>query len=227
MPVAADTRGVKRQIVAVLVVSLAVAGTALAANPHDPQKRFNAADQALARRVSIGRADLPGGGWKATKASSDSSTCKSFNPDESSLVETGERQSPEYTRGGGFVAAASSVYRTAADAQTSWNLEARPAMLGCLDEGFKQASASGMRVTILSRGRLAFPRLAPRTAAFRVRVRYEVQSLRIPATLDVILLGRDRVDAALFLQSAGAPLQPLPAGLEQALARRLAARLSG
>lgn len=216
-----------RRLALALLLSLAAAGTALAANPHDPQRRYNAADQALAKRVSIRASDLPGAGWKATKASNGSSTCKAFNPDESRLVETGERKSPDFTRAGGFVASASSVYRSAADAQASWNLEVKPAMLSCLGEGFKQAAASGMRVTILSKGRLAFPRLAPRTAAFRVRVRYEIQSLRIPANLDVILLGPDRVDAALFLQSAGAPLQPLPAGLEQMLAQRLAARLSG
>ena len=83
-----------------------------------------------------------------------------------------------------------------------------------------------MRVTILARGRLAFPQLAPRTTAFRVLVRYDVQRFRIPAVLDVVLLGSGRVNAALVLQSPGAPLQPLPAGLERALAARLAERLS-
>jgi hypothetical protein len=216
---------VKRRLALALLASLAVAGTAVAANPHDPQKRFNAADQAWARRASIRAADLPGGGWNATKANSESSTCTSFNPDESSLVETGENKSADYTRGGGFVASASSVYRTTADAQASWNLEVRPAMLACLDEGFKSAG-SPIKVTIVSKGRLTFPRLAERTAAFRVRVRYDVQNLHIPANLDVILVGAGRVDAALFLQSPGAPLQPLPSGLERTLTLRLATRLA-
>jgi hypothetical protein len=218
---------VARRCLLLLLVLLTAAGTAFAANnPHDPQKRFTAADQAWAKRISIGPADLPGGGWKATRTNDDSNTCKAFNPDESHLVETGERQSPDYTRGGGFVASGSTVYRSAGDAQTAWNLEVKPAMLACLDEGFKQAAASGMRVTILSRARLPFPQLAPRTAAFRVRVRYDVQNLRIPASLDVVVLGGGRVDAGLFLQSPGSPLQPLPSGLERTLAARLAARLS-
>ena len=214
-----------RTAAAAVVALLAAVGTAAAANPHDPQKRFNPADQARAKRISIVRADLPGAGWKATKSADDSSTCKAFNPDESSLVETGESHSPDYSRAGGFVTSAASVYRTAADAQTSWNLEVKPAMLACFEEGFRSAG-SGVRVTILSRGRLAFPHLATRSAAFRVRVRYDVQSLHIPATLDVILLGAGRADAALFLQSPGPPLQPLPNGLERTLAARLAQRLS-
>lgn len=217
---------VRRLLLPVVVLLTAVGTAAGAPNPHDPQKRFTTADQAWAKRASIVRDDLPGGGWKATKASNDSATCRSFNPDESKLVETGERLSPDYSRAGGLVASASSVYRSAADAQASWNLEAKPAILTCFDQAFAQARASGMRVTILARGRLAFPQLAPRTTAFRVLVRYDVQRFRIPAVLDVVLLGSGRVNAALVLQSPGAPLQPLPAGLERALAARLAERLS-
>ena len=202
----------RRLLLPVVVLLTAVGTAAGGANPHDPQKRFTTADQAWAKRASIVRDDLPGGGWKATKASNDSATCRSFNPDESKLIETGERLSPDYSRAGGLVASASSVYRSASDAQASWKLETKPAILACFDEGFKQASASGMRVTILARGRLAFPQLAPRTTAFRVLVRYDVQRFRIPAVLDVVLLGSGRVNAAARPAVAGRAAPATPGG---------------
>src|SRR6266581_9416567 len=98
------------RLATLLVLAVVLTGTAAAANPHDPQKRFTAADQALAGGLVLKRADLPGTGWKGTKSTSDNSTCRSFNPDESKLVETGEKESLEFTRGGGFVSSTAAVF---------------------------------------------------------------------------------------------------------------------
>ena len=214
------------RLVITLVLAAAVAGTAAAANPHDPQKRYTAADQAFAARLVLKRADLPATGWKGTKSTDENSMCRSFNPDESKLVETGKKDSLEFTRNGGFVTSMAAIFRTAKDAQTGWNLEVKPQILNCLAEGLGQASTSGAIVKITSRGRLAFPHLAPRTAAFFVRLAFNVQGIKFAADLHFICLGRDRANLALMTLSPGKPLTPLPAGIDRRLATKLAHRLS-
>ena len=131
-----------------IAVAVVLAGTAVAANPHDPQKRFTSADQAYARTLLLKRSDLPGAGWQGTKSGGDSSTCNSFDPDESKLVETGEQESLEFTRKGAFVASMAAIFRTKKDAGTSWNFEAKPQVLNCLAEGLAQTSTGGATFTV-------------------------------------------------------------------------------
>jgi hypothetical protein len=215
------------RLIATIAFAGLVTGVALAANPHDPQKRFTAADQAYARSLVLKRADLPGTGWKGEKSTDDSSTCKSFNPDESKLVETGEQESLEFTRSGGFVTSMAAVFRTKKDAETSWNLEVKPQVLNCLAEGLAQTSTGGATVKIASRGKLAFPHLAPRTAAFYVRLAFNVQGIKFAADLHFVCLGSGRANLAMMTLSPGKPLTPLPAGLDRKLAAKLASRLHG
>ena len=209
----------------VVVLTAVVAGAALAANPHDPQKRFTSADQARARTLLVRRSDLSGAGWKAQKSTGDNSTCKSFNPDESRLTETGEQDSPEFTRVGGFVTSTAAMFKTSKDAQTGWSLEVKPQLLDCLSEGLDQTSTSGATIRIVSKGKLAYPHLAPRTAAFYVRLAFNVQGIKFNADLRVVCLGKGRANLALMTLSPGQPLMPLPAGLDRRLATKLAQRL--
>lgn len=207
------------------VLSLGLASAALAANPHEPQKRLNAHDQAWARKIVLTRADLPGGGWLGQTSSDEKSTCRSFNPDESALTETGRGQSLEFSRNGSFVTSMAGIFLTPAQAQRSWNLEVEPGILDCFAEGLKEAQTGEAKITIVSRGRLAFPRFAPRTAAFKVRLLFNVQGVKLYADLHLVCLGRGRANAAFMTLSAGRPLTPLPAGLDRALASRVAERL--
>ncbi|TMK33501.1 MAG: hypothetical protein E6G64_03905 [Actinobacteria bacterium] len=216
-----------RRLCSTIVLAALFAGAAFAANPHDPQKRFTAADQAWARTLLLQRADLPGAGWTSKKSTGDNSTCKSFNPDESKLVETGEQQSREFSRGGGFVTSMAAIFKTTKDAETGWNLEAKTQILDCLAEALGQTSTGSATVKIAARGRLAFPHVAQRTAAFYVRLAFNVQGIKFNADLHFILLGRGRANLALMSLSPGKPLTPLPAGLDRSLAATLARRLSG
>jgi hypothetical protein len=215
-----------RRLTLAIAVAVTVTGAALAANPHDPQKRFTAADQAWARTLLLKRADLSGAGWKSQKSTDNNSTCKSFNPDESKLVETGEQDSAEFTRVGGFVTSTAAIFRTAKDAQTGWNLEVRPQLLDCLAEALDQTSPGNATVRIVSRGRLAYPHLAPRTAAFYVKLAFNVQGIKFGADLRVVCLGKGRANLALMTLSPGKPLLPLPAGLDRTLATKLTQRLN-
>jgi hypothetical protein len=213
------------RLAAVTVAASALAGAALAANPHDPQKHFTAADQAWARTLLVKRADLSGVGWKSQRSTGDS-TCNSFNPDESKLVETGEQDSPEFTRVGGFVSSTAAVFKTSRDAQTGWNLEVKPQLLNCLAEGLDQSTPSGATIRIVSKGKLAYPHLAQRTTAFFVRLAFNVQGIKFNADLRVVCLGKGRANLALMTLSPGSPLMPLPAGLDRRLATKLAQRLN-
>ena len=220
-------RGMLGRLTTAIALGAVVTGAARAANPHDPQKRFTAADQAYARTLVLKRADLPGAGWKGTKSTDDTSTCKSFNPDESKLVETGKQESLEFTRGGAFVTSLAAIFRTKQDAVMGWNLEVKPKILDCLAESLAQTSTGSSTVRIASRGRLAFPHLAPRTAAFYVRLAFNVQGIRFGADLHFVCLGSGRANLALMTLSPGKPLTPLPAGLDRKLATKLASRLHG
>jgi len=215
-----------RRLALAIALSGAVTGVALAANPHDPQKRFTSADQAWARTLLVKRADLPGSGWKSQRSTSDDSTCKSFNPDESKLVETGDQDSPEFTRVGGFVSSTAAIFKTASQAQAGWDLEVKPQLLNCLAEGLNQTSPTGATVRIVSKGKLAYPHLAPRTAAFYVKLAFNVQGIKFGADLRVVCLGKGRANVALMTLSPGKPLMALPAGLDRTLAAKLAARLN-
>jgi len=217
---------VKSRLAIALLLAVALAGTAAAANPHDPQKRFTAADQAWARTLLLKRADLAGTGWKSTTSSGNKSTCRSFNPDESKLVETGEQESPEFTRNGGFVTSMAAIFKTEKDAQTGWDLEAKVKILDCLAEGLDQTGTGGT-VKIAARGKLAFPHLAPRTAAFYVRLAFNVQGIKFNADLHFVLLGKGRANLAMMTLSPGKPLTPLPSGIDRKLATKLAQRLRG
>jgi hypothetical protein len=214
-----------RRLSVVIAIAAAATGVAVAANPHDPQKRLTAADQAYARKLVLKRADLPGTGWKGTKSTGDDSTCKSFNPDESKLVETGKQESLEFTRGGGYVTSLAAIFRTKQEAVKAWNLEVKPQILNCLAESLAQASSGGTTVKIASKGKLAFPHYAPRTAAFYVRLAFDVQGVKFGADLRFVCLGSGRANLALMTLSPGKPLTPLPAGLDRKLAARLAGRL--
>ena len=208
----------------VVVLTAVVAGAALAANPHDPQKRFTSADQARARTLLVRRSDLSGAGWR-WQVSPDDATCRSFNPNESDLVETGERESPEFNRNGSFVASMAAVFRSSAHAQSAWDREMKMHLLDCLAEGLDQTSTSGATIRIVSKGKLAYPHLAPRTAAFYVRLAFNVQGIKFNADLRVVCLGKGRANLALMTLSPGQPLMPLPAGLDRRLATKLAQRL--
>src|SRR5438045_3942962 len=102
-----------RRLAIGLLLAAIFAGSAFA-GAKDPRKRYNAADLAWARAIRIHRADLPGGGWKAERSSTDSDYapqgCK--NPNLSDLIETGEASNPDFSRGGSFVGSGSSVFAT-------------------------------------------------------------------------------------------------------------------
>src|ERR687896_2476666 len=93
----------------VLLAALALAATATAArkDPRDPQKRFNAQDQAWAKAIRIQRNDLGAGDWRVEPATDKNDDRKApagcKNPNLSDLVLTGEADNPDFSLNGSFV----------------------------------------------------------------------------------------------------------------------------
>ena len=207
----------------VVATALVVTGVAFAAK-GDPKKHHTPADMRRARSVVLRPADLPAD-WKSAPSSPNSGGnlhCKGFDPDESDLTETGTADSPDFSKSLSFISSSASLYLTAAQAQASWNRVVKPGLLTCLKSLFEQgASSSGTTTTVLGEGLLAFPKLAPRTAAFRMAFLTKSTSLSLKGDVDVVLLGRGRIDVVMLFVAFGAP----DATLERHLASVVASRL--
>lgn len=211
-------------VLGVLVVAAVAVGAALAA-PGDPQKKLTKADQARARAASIRLADL-GAGWKSVPSGNKDSgnpRCSNYNPDQSDLVETGDYDSPDFTRtDGSFVSSTTGVFRTAQMARTGYGRVAVPALASCFAELFQKQAVKPNTIQILGTGPLAFPALGDRSAAYRVTMTYKTRKASVPFTTDLVVFDKGRTDVALIFLGIA---QPLPAAAERALAARVVSRV--
>jgi len=220
---------VRRRLAAFLIVCLAVPAVALAADT-DPKKQITPADRAKARSVLLKATDFTAG-WKRAPGAPDSdATCPGFNPDQSDLTLTGEADVTfRHTNGVTSIASFAEVFTSKADALASWTRGNKPAVARCLGHLFSQGvKEPGMQVEIVSAGRMAFPKLAPRTAAFKVVARLTLtengETQTVPFTLQFLVFGQGRGDTAILAISPGAGLGTADLrGFGQLLATRLAA----
>jgi len=206
---------VRKLAVAFLLASLVVSGAALAAR-GDPQKKITPADQARSKAMLLRKADLRPG-FTATPASveDDDFYCKAL--DESDLTLTGDAESPDFERELTFLSSLAQVYESVADANTSWRRGTSAAGEKCVrDEFRRQFQRDGIR--LISFRRVAFPRLAQRTAAYRL----VAGSQGVRVYVDVVVLQQSRAQAALLLGSA---LTPLAKAEEVRLATAIADRM--
>ncbi len=213
------------KLTAAALAAAVLAGAALAG---DPVQKHTPADMAKAKAIGFQRADFPAG-WTAkpsTPSSSANATCKTFNPDESDLVETGKVDSPEFTGPDGYSQVFSTVgiFQTVAQAKATWSRVVRPAMLQCFSELITKSSPAGSTIAALAKGTLGFPKVASRTQAYRlvIGVTPKGSTATVKLYLDLVLLGAGRVDVATIMFSLG---QPYPAAFEQSLASAIAHRL--
>ena len=217
-----------RRLAIFLAVCLAVPALALAAE-GEPKKQIAPADQKKAASIVLKRGDFAAG-WKRIRTPDDGEDlrCPGFAPDESDLTLTGESESEfEYTGGMPYVGSFSNVYVSTKDALASWSRSVKPAVARCVAHFFRQGiAAEGGKVAIVKQGRIAFPRVAPRTAAFRVLARVTItdagKSVTIPFAIHLIALGQGRGDLGLIAMGPGAGI---PAADLRAFAKLLASRL--
>src|SRR4029079_6931748 len=115
--------------------------------------RYTKADQARARKASLRLSDFAAG-WTATPDTSSSGTnprCKSYNPDQSDLIETGMHNSPDFKHSNGsFVSTTTGVFKTVAMAKTGYARVAAPQLPKC----FGELMAKQAPTTVLAAGPL-------------------------------------------------------------------------
>lgn len=218
----------RRPLAALLALCVAIPAVALAA-ATDPKKRITAADQAKARSILLKPADFAAG-WKRVPSTPDPNpVCPGFNPDQSDLTLTGEAEAEfEHAQGLASIASFSEVFVSKADAVKSWTRGDKPAVARCLGHFFREAvTERGTQVRIVSAGRMPFPKLAPRTSAFKVvaRVTFTAngETQTVPFTVHFLVFGRGRGDTAI---SAVRPGAGLPAADLRAFGKLLAGRLA-
>ena len=200
-----------RRLALLLLVALAVPALALAADT-DPKRRINAADERKAATIVLKRADFAAG-WKRTSSpdNDDDPSCSYYKPNGSDLTMTGDAEA-EFEQSAGFpsVYSYADVYATAKDAAAAWTRTVKPAAARCFAELFQREAASdpSMKVTVVKYGPVAFPRVAPRTAAFRIALKLTAtqngQTITVQLTLHIVVVGRGRAEAG-FLTFAPTP----------------------
>ena len=155
---------------------------------------------AKARAGLLKGADL-GTGWTAQPSGDD--RCNAFHPDQSALVETGQADRT-FARGTAVVGSDVTIYRTEAQARTSWTLNARLAGMQCALEGLRRSLPAGVTIATLRNARVPVARLAPRTVAFVLSVRISAPNgVTLDAHFDAVLLGRGRTLAGVLIGSIG------------------------
>jgi hypothetical protein len=221
-------RGVRRRLAVLALACLALPALAAAAD-NDPQRRISAADERKAASIVLKRTDFVTGWSRTTTPSTgDDFDCPYFRPDGSDLTLTGDAKS-EFEAGGGIpsILSYADVYATAKDAAAAWSRTIRPALPRCLGDMFRrEALQPGMTISNVTHGTLAFPKLAPRTAAFRLGLTMTVtrngQSASVPLAFHIVVVGSGRAEAGLI---AFAPKPGLAAADLRSFATLLARRM--
>jgi hypothetical protein len=185
------------------------------------------ADTALARSALLVRADV-GHDWSSQPAPTKIPplTCSGFKPSLSGVVETGAAASPTFgqTSSGPFVSSVTYVYKTAAQAAEVWHRAITPKLLRCVAASLVGGSGQGVKFTVNGKHMLSLPALASGTRGYRVIGAASSTDQQIGVYLDVIVLVRGRMLAAISYSNFSLPASR---SLELRLARKVAGRLTG
>lgn len=221
-----------RRRLATVLVALVLPAVALAAGT-DPQKRLTAADQRKAASIVLRKSDFAAGWTKGAITPSDDESdfeCPGYNPDQSDLVLTGEKIA-EFNAKDRLpsVYSVSNVYRTRREAALGWARSDKPALVPCAATMFVgEFAKDGTKAKVTRKGKIAFPRYAPRTSAYRfaldVTVSRNGTPTTVPFTIHMVALGHGRGDHFMMTigVGAGVPIADLKA-FSRLTAQRLAA----
>jgi hypothetical protein len=231
---AASTIVSMRRLALLLVVALAVPALALAAGT-DPKRQLNAADQRKAASIVLKRSDFVAG-WRKAASTPDNGSdydCAGYSPDQSDLTLTGDAQA-DFVAAQGFptISSTANVYKTRSQAAAAWSRSDKPALAPCAAKVLKQEiEKDGGKVAIVKAGKIAFPKLAPRTSAYRIAFNVTMtsagQTRTVPFTVHMVVLGHGRGDVTLlaFALGSGIPQAELRAFAKLSAARLAAAKL--
>lgn len=212
-------------VLAASVAALALAGAAAA----DKEKiQLTKAGQAAARAAVLKRADLGAAtGWKGGARKPDLSStppCASFRPKQSDLVLNGAAET-RWTHAGLQIDTAAQVLQKPRMVRLDWQRTVlSPKVLPCLREGLAKSLDS--KTHLVSLRRLAFPRIATYTRAFRALMDVDTPSGSVRVFSDVVLVGRGRTEVTMTTTAAfaaDAVVRPAEIRLARLLASRIRA----
>jgi len=193
-----------RGLIAVTVVALVAAGVALAASPTKEKIARTAAGDAQAKAEVVRKADV-GPGWKGGFKKPDLSSsmpCTSYRPKQNDLVLIGVAESM-FSQPPFAVDSEAQVLRTAAMVKRDWQRTILdPRVIPCLKQGFTKALGSSSK--LVSFRRIAFPRTAPLTRAFRAVFTVNTQLGEVPVEIDFVAMGSGRNELTLTLSGPAA-----------------------
>lgn len=204
-------------------LSLFLAGVAAA----DKEKvQLTAAGRAAARAAVLTRADIgPASGWTGGARKPDLSSsmlCQSFQPKQSDLVLIGAAKSV-WKHAGLEIDSGAQVLKTPAMVRLDWQRTVlAPQVLPCLRSGLAKGLPASQR--LVSMQRIAFPRVATYTRAYRALIDVQAATGTVRVMVDLALIGRGRTEITLSTTApllAAATVSPA----EVRLARLLAARV--
>lgn len=215
----------RKRVSACLLLALVVAGGAVAAR-GDPQKQFTRADQARAKAMLLRKTDFAQE-WKTSKPSDEEVDFFCAALDESDLTLTGEGESLDFEQEKAsrylYAGSLSYIYKTTAQSAESWRQSTNAAGLRCAARGFEHvAKEEGGKFVSLRR--IAFPRLAPQTVAYRVTLKFA----GVPLILDTVMMRYGRAQAGpLLMGSPSAFPHAEEVRLAKLVAQRMAEAMSG
>ena len=209
-------------VIALLLAALALAGSAAARDPRDPQQRHTAADTKLANTLALHQKDLAAG-WTLTKPTPDPPPCKT-EPDESNLVETA-RIDPTFIWTDGVTSLGTEVdiFKTATQAETDWRFSTLNLFRACLLENARSQLGKKFNVQIASAKSLSSPaRLADRELHYQLVFAIKRGSTPVSLVSDVYALGKGRITVVMHSFSVRTPL---PSAAVKQLLLTLSSRL--
>ena len=209
-----------------LVAAAAALVLASAALAGGPIVRHNATDQAAARAAVLKASDL-GTGWRGTVqdvARPTPISCpRSFAPRQDDLVVTGDVSS-KFDKTGVAIGTEVTLLQTVQMLRTDWGRSIRPQLGSCLASMVLKDLGSGTKVS--STGKVAFPRIAPAVAAYRVSTVVTRNSQTVRLTVDLVLLSKARAKISItFVYPTAA--QPAMVAAEKKIAALVAGRVRG
>ena len=221
------TRAVLAAVTVILFgLVTAAAAEPASAPPSKQQIRFTAADQAAARAAVLRLTDLGSSGWQGGRLKPNVGSglvCSGYAPKQSDLVLTGAAESA-WHRPGLQVRSVAQVLKTRAMVARDWaRTVSDPRAIACLRGAVTKGLTSSER--LVSFRRLAFPRLATFTTAYRAIVEVSAGGASARVLVDLVLVGRSRTELTLMIAAPAAAGASIAAA-DVRLARALAARVN-
>lgn len=191
-----------------LVAALPVSASARQAGRFRPeQERLRPADIALAKRTTVGAADLASAWVRRTPTQSPDQKldCPGVDLDFSRFTITGTARS-KFERAGGSIESYVEVYKSRVDAAGDFRKGSRPGVLACIAQLIdKEARRDGKSRVVAARA-LAGPRVGEQAMAYRVVLSVATGDGAVRVYVDFLGFQRGRTAALLAFTGAGAPI---------------------